>query len=105
MAIKRESAAVLAAAIVAATASATATRAQTTVIGPAPSGDPVKVAGKMISDAEHPCPALRSAVRLDDGSIRAVCSNGETYRLGTINGRDMALRCSVAAKLLGIKDC
>src|SRR5229473_2411123 len=55
------------------------------VFGPAPSGDPIRVAGKMISDAEHPCPTLRSAVRLSDGSIRAVCSNGETYRLSTLN--------------------
>jgi hypothetical protein len=74
------------------------------VMGPAPSGDPMRVAGHMIAAAQHPCPRLTAASRLGDGSIRATCSNGEVYRLATVNGEDVAMKCSAAARV-GVKGC
>jgi hypothetical protein len=56
------------------------------VVGPAPQGDSIELAGRMISNSGHPCPAVRVAARDSEGSIRATCANGETYRPVTING-------------------
>jgi hypothetical protein len=41
---------------------------------------------------------------LKDGSIRAVCSNGEAYRVFTVKGMTVAMKCSAAAKL-GVSGC
>jgi hypothetical protein len=42
-------------------------------------GAPKSIATAAITDSEHPCGAVLDAIRLSDGSIRAVCSNGEAY--------------------------
>jgi hypothetical protein len=56
---------------------------QRTVEGPAenpsPQGAPKSIATAAIKDTEHPCGAVLDAIRLSDGSIRAVCSTGEAY--------------------------
>jgi hypothetical protein len=72
--------------------------------GPAPEGDPSKIAVKMIANAGHPCPILTSAIRLSDYSIQASCANGEVYRITAIDGVNFALRCSIAART-GITGC
>jgi hypothetical protein len=46
---------------------------------PAPQGAPKSIATAAIKDADRPCGAVLDAIRLSDGSIRAVCSNGEAY--------------------------
>lgn len=70
------------------------------VIGPAPNGEPTVVAQKIILENFDPpdCPLVVSAVRLGDGSIKALCTNGETYRVFTVSGQRVAMRCSVANK-------
>lgn len=75
-----------------------------TKIGPAPSGSPEKIAAAAIKDAEHPCGRVVRATRLDIGGIRAVCSNGEAYRVFTVDGQVVAMRCSAAARL-GVSGC
>jgi hypothetical protein len=55
---------------------------QRTVEGPAENpgqGAPKSIATAAIKDTDHPCGAVLDAIRLSDGSIRAVCSNGEAY--------------------------
>jgi hypothetical protein len=74
------------------------------VFGPAPAGDPSTIAVKMIANAGHPCPALASAIRRSDHSIQASCSNGEVYRITTVQGVNVALRCGIA-KTVGITRC
>lgn len=76
--------------------------AQTT--GPAPAGDAKAVATRVIADAEHPCPRVVGAVRNSDGSISAVCSNKEDYRVFSVKGDPVAMRCSAARKL-GVRSC
>src|SRR5262245_48586608 len=75
-----------------------------TRIGPAPAGSPKLVAAAAIKDADHPCGRLLDAVRLPEGSIRAVCSNGEAYRIFTVDGKVVAMKCSAAARL-GVSGC
>jgi hypothetical protein len=60
----------------------TADPAADKVTGPAPSGEPIVVAQRMIRDSfeRSACPSVSTAQRsLDDGSIRARCSNGEIW--------------------------
>jgi hypothetical protein len=73
-------------------------------IGPAPKGPAEQVAMAAIKDAGHPCGTIVRATRSDSGSIRAVCSNGEAYRVFTVNGQLIAMKCSAAAKL-GVSGC
>jgi len=73
-------------------------------ITPAPPGAPKPIAAAAIRDADHPCVTVLVAVRLADGSIRAVCSNGEVYRIFTVQGKVVAMKCSAAAKL-GVSGC
>ncbi len=87
--------------IVAATFSA-AVYAITT--GPAPAGDPKTVAARALKDADHPCPKITTAIRVDDGSIKALCSNSEDYRIFTVEGKTVAMKCSAARKL-GVAGC
>jgi hypothetical protein len=75
-----------------------------TKIGPAPSGSPKQVAAAAIKDADHPCGSVVRATRLDTGGIRAVCSNGEAYRVFTVDRKVVAMRCSAAARL-GVSGC
>lgn len=71
--------------------------------GPAPEGDATVVAQKSIRDNfdENDCPLVVEARRFGDGSIRALCNNGETYR---VFGSHYAMRCSAVAAL-GIHGC
>jgi hypothetical protein len=55
-------------------------------IGPAPSGEPRAIADAAIKAADHPCGKVIDATRLDTGGIRAVCSNGEKYRVFVMQG-------------------
>ena len=73
-------------------------------VTPAPAGPPKEVALAAIQDADHPCGTVVEAVRTQDGGIRAVCSNGELYRVFTVQGRTVAMRCSAARKL-GVSGC
>lgn len=76
--------------------------AQTT--GPAPSGEPAEVARLAIAKAEHPCSKVKKASRNSDGSISAMCTNREDYRIFSVNGSAIAMRCSAARKL-GVQGC
>ena len=64
----------------------------------------ITIATTAITDADHPCGVVVNASRLKDGSIRAVCSNGEAYRVSVLQGGLVALRCSAAARL-GVSGC
>lgn len=57
-----------------------------------------------IRDAGHPCGGLVSSALMSDGSVRATCTNGETYRVSLRGGTLVAMRCSAAARL-GITGC
>ena len=77
-------------------------------IGPAPDGDPALVAQQIILENFDPpdCPQITGATRLADGSIKALCSNGETFRVFYVRNiqKNIAMRCSVLAAL-GIPEC
>lgn len=69
----------------------------------APQGDPKFVARALI-DLED-CPAVVAAERLGDGSIKAVCNNGEEFRVFIVPGLGpVPLRCAAARKY-GIAGC
>jgi hypothetical protein len=72
--------------------------------GPAPPGEAKAVAIRAIADAAHPCPKVKSATRNSDGSVSAVCSNKEDYRIFTANSKVLVMRCRVVRKM-GIKGC
>lgn len=74
------------------------------IVGPAPSGSARMVASAAIQDADHPCGRVTDAFRTDTGGIRATCSNGEIYRVFTVQGRTVAMKCS-AAVAMGISGC
>jgi hypothetical protein len=75
-------------------------------VGPAPWGDPATVAYRIILiNFDHvDCPQVVQAARIADGSIRAMCSNQEIFRVFTVDGQPIALRCSVML-WLGIPGC
>ena len=73
-------------------------------VGAAPAGDSKVVAMEAINEAKHACPKIISAKRWSNGSITAVCSNGEDYRIFTINRESVAMKCS-AARAIGVKSC
>jgi hypothetical protein len=64
----------------------------------------MRLAARVIREAEHPCGTVTAAARLSDGSVRAVCSNSEIYRVMQLRGEWLALKCS-AAQRLGIQGC
>lgn len=64
----------------------------------------MRLATLAIRKAEHPCSLVAAALRLSDGSIKAVCSNSETYRVFQLKGEWFAMRCS-AAERAGIQGC
>lgn len=64
----------------------------------------MRLATRVIREAEHPCGTVAAAVRLSDGSVRAVCSNSEIYRVMQVRGEWLALKCS-AAQRMGIQGC
>lgn len=73
---------------------------------PAPDGNPAVVAQQAIRGNfdRSDCPFVTDAERRGDGSIRATCSNGETYRIFTFRAEILAMRCS-AAQRLGVAGC
>src|SRR5450631_2592779 len=86
--------------------------AASVAFGAAPEGEPKTVAWRIIQANFEPkdCPKITSASRLGDGSIRAACSNGETYRISTVfDGKrgkmlELAMKCSAAVKY-GVTGC
>jgi hypothetical protein len=80
------------------------------IVEPAPAGNPKVVAGKIIRDnfTKNDCPAVISAGRLSDGTIKATCSNRESFRVLTLPALGkkpyLAMRCSAVIKL-GISGC
>jgi hypothetical protein len=100
-------------AIVFLSVSTSALGADSIAFGPAPEGDPKAVALKIIRANFDPpdCPKVSKAVRLsEDKSIRATCSNGEVFRVATMEEpgskkkMEIAMKCSAARKM-GIKGC
>ncbi len=73
-------------------------------LGPVRAGEPMAVAAQAISRAGEPCPGLASAIRLDDGSIEATCTNAERYWIATVSGVELSLQCS-RARAMGILNC
>ena len=76
-------------------------------IGPAPAGEPSVVAQKVIQkDFETSvCSLVVESRRLGDGSIMALCNNGERFRVFSVQSiGPVALRCSAAEKL-GVEGC
>jgi hypothetical protein len=76
------------------------------LFGPAPSGEPVGVARKVIEAnfEKNDCPRVASAQRLEDGSVTAECSNSERFRVFSGPTGLVAMKCS-ALTLLGIEGC
>jgi hypothetical protein len=76
-------------------------------VGAAPKGDPMTVAAKIIKFNFPQCKSVSTAVRLADGSIRAIC-DGTNYRVFTIysatEGKmlEVAMNCTVAKRLLDV---
>ena len=70
-------------------------------VAAAPDGDPKVVAAAVISLSFDPpyCPRVARATRLDDGSIKAACSNGAIFWIFAIRNKPVALRCSIAESL------
>jgi hypothetical protein len=89
------------AAITALVALATSASAQSE-LGPAEDGDPAVVAFKVINGNfdDTDCPSVTQAKRLKDGSVYAICSNGERFR---VYGK-ISMKCSAAEKL-GVAGC
>jgi hypothetical protein len=73
-------------------------------LGPVPEGDPLAQAAHAIARAGQSCPQLASAVQLEDGSIQAVCADGERYRIATVYGVEVSLHCG-RARAMGISNC
>jgi hypothetical protein len=76
------------------------------IIGAVPAGEPTVVAQKVIHDNfdKSQCPLVVRASRIGDGSIKAFCNNGASFRIMNANGKDLAMNC-VAAEKMGVKGC
>ena len=86
-----------------ATFAALATSASAQVqFGPTEAGDAAVVAFKVINSnfEDADCPAVRVAKWLEDGSVFAICSNGERFR---VYGK-ISMKCSAVEKL-GVAGC
>lgn len=72
----------------------------------APNGESAEVAQQIIQDnfSSDACPLVVDARRLGDGTITATCNNDETFRVFSMNGTGVAMRCA-AARELGISGC
>lgn len=64
----------------------------------------MRLATRVIRQTEHPCGTVAAAVRLSDGSVRAVCANGEVYRVFPLRGEWLAMKCS-AVQRIGVEGC
>jgi hypothetical protein len=84
----------------------TVAQAQGPRIGAAPAGDSAAIAQRTIHENFGPavCPRVTEARREANGSIHAVCGDGETFRVFEIGGRVVAMRCAAAARY-GIEGC
>jgi hypothetical protein len=77
--------------------------------GAAPQGDATKVASRIIKYNFPSCKRVSGAVRLRDGSIRAVC-DGTSYRVFTVYSAqqgqmlELAMNCEASKRLLNV-DC
>lgn len=70
--------------------------------GPAPAGNAATVAQKIILDnfEKKDCPLITSATRGADGSIKASCSNGESFWVFSLRDHgNIAMRCSAFEKM------
>ena len=78
----------------------------TSIVTGSPDGNTAAVARAVIRENFEPsdCPSVSDARRLGDGSIKASCSNGDTYRVFALNGKTVAMKCSAAATL-GVSGC
>lgn len=80
-------------------------QAEGLTIGPAPDGEPVAVAQRIIQTnfGRAVCPRVAAARRLPDRTIHATCSNRETFRVFFVRElrENAALRCS-AARQMGV---
>jgi len=74
-------------------------------LGAAPLGDPTDIAVEVITKAKHSCPKVVNALRNPDGTISAVCSNNENYRIFSLNNTGIAMSCGVLREMLGIEGC
>ena len=72
--------------------------------GRAPAGDAKTVAVRALGQTDHPCYAVKTATRLNDGTISATCDNRERYRVFTLQGEVTVFRCSVMERE-GMKGC
>ena len=82
-------------------------RGSAMAVGPAPEGEVVVVAQKIIRENfdSSDCPLVTIAQRYGDGSIKAFCTNGETYRIFSLSTiGPVAMKCSATTRL-GIKGC
>lgn len=72
----------------------------------APNGEPAEVAQQIIQDnfPSDACPLVVDARRLGDGTITATCNNDETFRVFSLDGNGVAMRCA-AARQMGITGC
>lgn len=75
---------------------------------PAPNGEPAVVAQQVIhyNFDKSMCPLVVDAKRYGDGTIAALCNNGERFRIFGISGYPdpVAMKCS-AAEAFGIPGC
>ncbi|MFT3672041.1 HIRAN domain-containing protein [Aestuariivirga sp.] len=77
-----------------------------TVATSTPTPNPVREAERVIHDnfGISLCPKVTRAAALADGSVAATCSNDERYRVMTVAGQRVAMRCSVAQSI-GVEGC
>ncbi|RUY96052.1 MULTISPECIES: hypothetical protein [unclassified Mesorhizobium] len=75
-------------------------------LGRAPDGEPAEIAQQIIQDnfSAGTCPLVIDARRLGDGTITAMCNNEETFRVFSLDGNGVAMRCA-AAREMGISGC
>ena len=64
----------------------------------------MRLATRVIGETAHPCGTVAAAVRLSDGSVRAVCSNSEIYRVMRVGGEWLA-RNAVLPSAWGVQGC
>lgn len=82
--------------------------AQPVGVGPAPGGDALAVATRVIGENFPECKRASQAVRARDGSIRARCS-GTDYLVFTLHDpkerktHEVALNCTAAKRLLKVE--
>lgn len=75
-------------------------------VGPAPGGEPAKVAVAVLAQNEQECGRVTAAERIPDGSIVAECENGLRYMVFDERSiGPVALNCTAAKELLDETIC